>query len=105
MRGRGSIRQRARDPRQTWEIDGQPEVELAFLITKARWNQGLATEAARAIVEYAKEALALRRLICLIMPGNQASAAVATKIGMTFEREYTDEFGPCRIYARSLKTE
>jgi RimJ/RimL family protein N-acetyltransferase len=51
-----------------WNIDGQHEVELAFLIDKARWGQGLATEAARGIVEYARLQLGLTRLICLIMP-------------------------------------
>ena len=32
-----------------WKIDGKLEVELAFLIAKARWGEGLATEAAFAI--------------------------------------------------------
>jgi [ribosomal protein S5]-alanine N-acetyltransferase len=85
-----------------WEIAGVPEVELAFLIDKARWGEGLATEAARAIVQYAREALGLARLICLITPGNAASVAVARKVGMSFEREYTDEFGLCHIHACSL---
>ncbi len=85
-----------------WDIDGEPEVELAYLIDRSRWGEGLATEAARGIVEYARDQLSLKRLICLIMPGNAASAAVATKAGMTFEREYTGEFGLCHIYSRSL---
>jgi ribosomal-protein-alanine N-acetyltransferase len=85
-----------------WSIDGVPEVELAFLISKNRWGEGLATEAARGIVHYARETLGLGRLICLIMHGNDASSRVADKVGMTFEREYTDEFGPCRIYALNL---
>jgi RimJ/RimL family protein N-acetyltransferase len=85
-----------------WSIDDHFEVELAFLIDKRRWGQGLATEAARGIVEYARNTLGLSRLICLIMPGNERSASVATKIGMCFEREYTGEYGPCHIYSRSL---
>jgi len=36
------------------------------------------------------------------MPDNAASAAVATKVGMAFEREYTSEFGLCHIYSRTL---
>jgi ribosomal-protein-alanine N-acetyltransferase len=85
-----------------WTIDGVDEVELAFLIDKARWCEGFATEAARAIVEHARARLGLTRLICLVTPGNEASVAVATKLGMTFEREHTDEHGPCHIYARAL---
>lgn len=82
-----------------WKIDGTDEVELAYLINKSHWGQGLATEAAHAIVQYAKTDLKLDRLICLITPGNAASARVAEKVGMRFEREYTDELGLCQLYA------
>ena len=85
-----------------WEIEGQHEVELAFLIDKLRWGEGLATEAATAIVGYAESVLRLRRLVCLIIPGNSASVRVAHKVGMTFERELIDELGLCHIYSRSL---
>ena len=85
-----------------WEIDGRHEVELAFLIDKSRWRQGFATEAAAAIVAYAGDVLRLERLICLIMPGNMASVGVARKVGMSFERELTDDFGLCHIYSRAL---
>ena len=84
-----------------WGIDGRPEVELAFLIDKARWGEGFATEASLGIIEYARS-LTLQRLICLIMPGNERSAAVARKVGMHFEREHTDEYGSCHIYTRPL---
>ena len=82
-----------------WQIDGKSEVELAFLIKKERWREGLASEAARGIVRYAKAKLQLRRLICLVTPGNAASVGVAIAIGMRFEREYTDKFGLCHIYS------
>ena len=85
-----------------WEIEGRREVELAFLITRSRWGEGLATEAATAIVGYARDALRLHRLICLITPGNAASVRVAEKVGMSFERELVDELGLCHIYSRSL---
>lgn len=87
-----------------WRIQGTEEVELAFMIRKERWREGLATEAARGIIKYASTRLGLRRLVCLVMPGNDASAGVATKVGMTFEREYTDELGACHIYALDLPT-
>ncbi|HVL91693.1 MAG TPA: GNAT family N-acetyltransferase [Actinomycetota bacterium] len=83
-----------------WTIDGVEEVEVAFLIAKDRWGEGLATEAARGLVTYAHERLGLARLICLIMYGNEASVRVAEKAGFRFEREHTDEYGPCMIYAR-----
>lgn len=85
-----------------WTIDDRNEVELAFLIDKARWGQGLATEAASAICRYAQERLRLQRLICLVMHGNTASVRVAEKVGMVYERDYIDDFGPCEIYSRRL---
>ena len=88
-----------------WTIDGQSEVELAYLIDKSRWGEGLATEAARGIIQHARTELRLTRLICLIMPGNAASAAVATKVGMAFEREHTVESHLCHIYSRALVSE
>lgn len=82
-----------------WTIDGQPEVELAYLIDKSRWGEGFATEAARGIIRHAKDELGLTRLICLIMPGNAASIAVAKKVNMTFEREFSGDFGSCHLYS------
>jgi ribosomal-protein-alanine N-acetyltransferase len=87
-----------------WTIDGVHEVELAYLIDRRRWGEGLATEAARGIVAYARDVLRLERLIALVTPGNDASARVAVKVGMSFERHFTDEYGLCHIYARSLAT-
>jgi ribosomal-protein-alanine N-acetyltransferase len=84
-----------------WTIEQRPEVEVAYLIDKAYWGQGLATEAAQAIVDYAFEQLHLTRLVCMVDPGNLASANVARKIGMTLEREMTDDKGPFLLYARA----
>jgi len=85
-----------------WEIEGRREVELACLIDKRRWREGLATEAATAIVDHAGRVLRLDRLICLILPGNSASVRLAERVGMSFERELVDEPGLCHIYSRVL---
>jgi len=85
-----------------WNIEGNDEVELAFMIKKERCREGLATEAAHGIIKHANGVLGLRRLVCLVMPGNAASAAVAEKVGMCFERKFTDEFGPCHLYSLAL---
>jgi ribosomal-protein-alanine N-acetyltransferase len=84
-----------------WTIDGALEVELAYLIDPARWGEGFATEAARAIVRHAHETLGLGRLIGLIDPENAASVRVAEKVGMRFDRHHVDAYGPCALYARS----
>lgn len=82
-----------------WAIDGQDEVEVAFLFAQKFWGQGLGTEVAQAIATYGFAQLGLTRLICLIEPGNQASVRVAEKLGMHFEREFEDEYGLSHVYA------
>jgi RimJ/RimL family protein N-acetyltransferase len=82
-----------------WTIADQPEVEVAYLLSKPFWGQGLATEAARAIAQYGFEELRLSRLVCLIDPHNQASIRVAEKIGMTLEKQLTDDSGPLLLYS------
>lgn len=84
-----------------WTIDDRFEVEVAYLLDKAYWGQGLGTEAAQAVLDYGFEQLQLPRLICLVERDNVASIKVARKIGMTFEREGRDEKGPFLLYARS----
>jgi len=84
-----------------WTIEQRPEVEVAYLLDKAYWGQGLGSEAAQGILDYGFEQLQLSRLICLIDPKNQASINVARKIGMTLEKEMEDEKGPFLLYSRS----
>jgi ribosomal-protein-alanine N-acetyltransferase len=82
-----------------WTLDGQFEVEVAYLIGRAQWGKGLATEAALAIRDYAFQTLGLTRLVCLIDHGHVASQRVAEKIGMAFEKEGRDEIGPFQLYS------
>ena len=87
-----------------WTIEGRYEVEVAYMIAKEYWRQGLGTEAAGAILQYGFEQLGLSRLICLIDPANDASRRVAVKIGMTFERELAEIDGdglPTLVYSIS----
>jgi ribosomal-protein-alanine N-acetyltransferase len=83
-----------------WDIEGRTEVEVAYLLDKRHWGRGLATEAARAIVDHAFATLPVDRLICMTGPENTASRNVAIKAGMTTLWEnYVDEFGPAHVYA------
>ena len=82
-----------------WTIAGKAEVELAYLVDKSRWGEGIATEAAFGIIQYARDVLGIHRIIGVIMPGNERSAAVARKVGMRLESEHILECGLCHIYA------
>ena len=84
-----------------WTIEERPEVEVAYLLDKRYWRQGLGTEAAQAIRDYALMQLHLSRLICMVDPDNQASRKVAMNIGMTLEKEMEDETGPFLLFSMS----
>ena len=57
-------------------------VEIAWIFGKAYWNQGLATEAARAVMAHGFGALGLSRIVAVAEPGNGASLRIMQKLGM-----------------------
>ena len=67
-------------------IDQQREVEIGYRLAKKYWGQGLATEAAKAVLEYGQQRFNFKRFICLIEPENVRSIRVATKLGMKLEK-------------------
>lgn len=68
------------------QIEGIPEIEVAYGIAPAYWGRGLGTEAARAVKEYGFRQFGFRRLISIIDHANVASQRVAEKNGMHRER-------------------
>jgi RimJ/RimL family protein N-acetyltransferase len=61
----------------------EPRAEVAWVVG-ARWQgQGIATEAARALVGWLTQQRPVPRVIAHIHPGNHASAAVAAAAGLT----------------------
>jgi RimJ/RimL family protein N-acetyltransferase len=81
-----------------------PAVEIGWRLGRAHWGQGLATEAARAVVAHTRSELALRRLVSIHVVGNEASARVMVKLGMSVERETVqpDTGRQVRVYAMDL---
>jgi RimJ/RimL family protein N-acetyltransferase len=57
------------------------DVELAYRLARSSWGQGLATEAARALVEYAFTVVELPRVVAVTYPDNRASQRVLEKLG------------------------
>jgi ribosomal-protein-alanine N-acetyltransferase len=69
------------------DINGQSEVEIGYRLARSTWRQGYATEAARAVRDFAFNDLQFSRLVALIDPGNIASIRVAKKLGMQYEKD------------------
>ena len=69
------------------DVDGQAEVEIGYRLARSAWGQGYATEAAKAVRDFAFTTLEIKRLIAMIDPSNIASIRVAEKIGMKYEKD------------------
>lgn len=81
------------------EVDGTSEAELGYDFRSDYWGQGLATEAAAAVRDYAFQVLHLPRLVSLIRQRNLASQRVAEKVGLRCITQIT-RFGQLhRVYA------
>jgi ribosomal-protein-alanine N-acetyltransferase len=59
-----------------------PEVELGYDFHPRVWGQGLATEAARAVMTAAFEALGIKRVVAVVKPEHTASQRVLEKAGL-----------------------
>ncbi|MGH9720398.1 MAG: GNAT family N-acetyltransferase [Bryobacteraceae bacterium] len=82
-------------PKHTGDLSGfcglQPlpateETEIGWWLIPELWGQGLATEAAQAVLTYGFERAGLSRIVAVAQPANRASTRVMEKIGMAFEK-------------------
>lgn len=68
------------------QLDEIGEVEVLYLLNKTVWGRGLASEAARAALDFGFRSIGLRRIVGFTNPANVASRRVLEKIGLRFER-------------------
>jgi RimJ/RimL family protein N-acetyltransferase len=64
-----------------WNPEGWPGFEIGWMLRRAYWGQGYATEGARAALQFAFEELNQPQIISLIHPLNAASMGVAQRLG------------------------
>ena len=60
-----------------------PCVEAGWRIAPELWGQGLATEGARAVIDYGFQVLRLKEIVSFTVPANLRSRRVMEKLGMT----------------------
>src|SRR5581483_6010421 len=70
-----------------WEHPPQstPEVELFYKLGREYWGQGYATEAARAIIDFAFNKLKIKRIVSQANGENAASVALMRRVGMRIQ--------------------
>ena len=69
------------------DVEGTPEIELAYSLMPAFWGRGLASELAHAMVKIGFETLALSELVAVTLPTNAKSRRVMEKAGFRYERD------------------
>ncbi|MCA1578420.1 MAG: GNAT family N-acetyltransferase [Acidobacteria bacterium] len=67
-----------------------PDPDLGFAFLPDYWGKGFALEAARAVMNDARERLGQNRVLAIVMPDNDASIRLLEKLGMTFDRDKDD---------------
>lgn len=65
------------------------EVDLGYRLLPDYWGRGLATEAARASLDFGFQTLGLAQVVAMVLPGNAASVRVLTKLGMERAEDVT----------------
>ena len=89
---------------------GIDEVELGYWIARPHWGLGYATEAGRAIVAIARDALRLPRLSAGHFVDNPASGRVLEKLGFRATGEVAGRYScgrraiaPCKLFELELR--
>ena len=62
------------------------DVDIGFAYLPAFQSKGYGFEAARAVLDYARDGLRLSRVVAIVNADNEASARLLEKLGMKFER-------------------
>jgi ribosomal-protein-alanine N-acetyltransferase len=62
-----------------------PEIELGCDVRRDKWNQGYATEAAKASIDHAFNGLKLHRIVAATHRENKVSQHVLEKLGFVFD--------------------
>jgi RimJ/RimL family protein N-acetyltransferase len=62
-----------------------PDVDIGFALTESQQGHGYAFEAAAATLDYARDALRLRRVVAIALPDNVASTRLLDRLGLRLE--------------------
>jgi ribosomal-protein-alanine N-acetyltransferase len=83
------------------------EIEIYYGLLPDFWNQGITTEAAAAVLDFAFKATKLEKIVAIVRPENGASMRVIEKMGLVHQKalenlpEKYRWFDGCRYYSIS----
>ncbi|MEG5237886.1 GNAT family N-acetyltransferase [Microcoleus sp. AT9b-C3] len=67
-----------------------PEIEVGYVLAKAYWGKGLASEVAAASIKYGFEVLKLEKILAVAHTENRSSRRVMEKVGMRYQHSLDD---------------
>jgi len=76
--------------------DADQSVSVHFLLSRTFWNQGIATEACKSVLEFAFSVLGVERVHSRHHTENPASGKVLRKCGMQYVRTSYRDFPDCQ---------
>lgn len=62
------------------------DVDIGYAFLPKFWSKGYALESAQAVMDHAKEAPGLKRVVAIVDPNNAGSIRLLEKLGMTFKK-------------------
>jgi ribosomal-protein-alanine N-acetyltransferase len=83
------------------------DIEIYYGLHPDYWGQGITTEAAKAVLDFAFKATKLEKVVAIVRPENGASVRVIEKMGLIFQKILEDLpekyrwFDGCRYYTIS----
>lgn len=80
------------------DVEGEPVVEVGWSFNPERWGDGLATEAAKASLEWGFDTVGVDEIVAFTMPENHASRRVMEKLGMEYVRDFERKGFPQVLY-------
>ena len=82
-----------------YPVEGKDdEVELGYTLARDAWGRGYGTEAAQALLDHARTALSVARVMATVDPDNAASRHVLEKLGMRENGERIAYGRPHAVY-------
>lgn len=84
--------------------EGLDDVDIGFAFLPRYRGQGMALEAARAVLAHGRDVSCLKRVVGITLPENTASILLLEKIGLIFESDVVLPHSPevLRLYAINL---
>jgi [ribosomal protein S5]-alanine N-acetyltransferase len=82
-------------------LEDTGEIEVGYSLMKKYWGQGIATEAARAWMDFGFREKGLDRIVAVAVVENKASQRIMKKLGMRYEKSEEHWGEICNFYGVS----